>query len=607
MAMTAYSEDFSKYALGASLTTTPSDFLVGGTRRFLVQPGLGGRCAQIDGWGPMTSAIYAGPSDWAYTDVSVTIDMKGSWCMLYARANVRGDGFGWYDNTCNSNVGYPHQAYALLCDGKKTVSLLLVDHEIYSILATGPFVPADAHHFTLRLVCRGASIQAYGDGRAILAAEDRTLASGSVGFGVSYADAKFNGLTVDDGTGLRRRLPAPTPTPAWTAMPTATALATPVAMARFTPYAGNPILHPTLTWEVNTAVRLSCINDGGILRGAYWGGNYASRGGAINIATSVDGFHWVRASDAPALGEGFGGEPSDAERPLLIKVGPGTAYANGGVTEYRLYYTDRSGLALATSPDGLHFKFFGVVIWVGIAGPPDAPQNAGAWNSPGAYFDGKQWLISAQGACHGNCDSLFSSPDGKTGFTYVSTLHSLQQGQGNNSGRSVFVAGSNGQGHQVQDFYASRPIYHNSQEAEVFHALATDDSLRRFIKDPSPILRVGDIVKAGHFDMKNPEGVMPDSVVEFQGKVFLYLSVYDNTFLAHREAVAVFPGSLQDLFTGLPPTPTPTSTTTPTVTVTRSPTLTPSRTRTAICSSTPTITATATPSRTVTPSATAAR
>ena len=105
----------------------------------------------------------------------------------------------------------------------------------------------------------------------------------------------------------------------------------------------------------------------------------------------------------------------------------------------------------------------------------------------------------------------------------------------------------------------------NNQEVKVYHALATDDSLQIFIKDPSPIFRVGDIVKAGHFDMKNPEGVMPDSVVEFQGKVFLYLSVYDNTFLAHREAVAVFPGSLQDLFTGLPPTPTPTSTMPPTV------------------------------------------
>ena len=66
MAMTVYSEDFSRYAVGASLTTTPSDFLVGGTRRFLVEQGLGGRCAKIDGWGPMTSAIYAGPSDWAY-------------------------------------------------------------------------------------------------------------------------------------------------------------------------------------------------------------------------------------------------------------------------------------------------------------------------------------------------------------------------------------------------------------------------------------------------------------------------------------------------------------------------------------------------------------
>jgi hypothetical protein len=318
---------------------------------------------------------------------------------------------------------------------------------------------------------------------------------------------------------------------------------TPIPMAKFTPYASNPILRPTQTWEAGNTARISVIKDGSILRGAYWGGTYSSHpGGYICVATSSNGLSWTRVSSLPVLGGGHGGEANDAERPTLLKVG----------SEYRIYYQigdTPTDIGLATSSDGSVFTAQGVVLAHDIAGP----QWSSGWNSFGIYYDGSKYLITAQG----NHDYLFSSVDGKTGFAYISNLTDLQQPGGNYNGRSFFAPGSGYINGMIQDFYCSNGGVSPAGIDDIYHALATDNTLKHYYLDLRPTVRLGDVTSTATIDEPTPDSLADDCLVEFNGQVFMYFTIADNTAFIHRLGVAVYPHTMSELFGGAAPTPTP--------------------------------------------------
>jgi hypothetical protein len=364
-------------------------------------------------------------------------------------------------------------------------------------------------------------------------------------------------------------------TQTFTVSPTPTPSPTPVFMARFTPYASNPILTPGYTWETGNTSRLSArVDDDDLIKGVYAAGPYSSHPGpALNTFTAADPLNPIRTGVNPVIGSGYGGQADSADRATFYIVGPGWPYTNGGTKEYRVYYQKGSNptdIYLSTSPDFVTWTDQGSVIAAGISGPSNV---TGGWNSVGIYYDGSKFLITAQGACNGACDVLFQSTDGKTGFTYVTTLMDLQQGYSPPySGRSFFAPASGTQNNQIQDFFTMRDSGITlSGVTNIYHALAIN-GLQNEIVAPDPAENLGSVSTTSNVQMANPDGLIGPCLVPWHGKCYLYYTIYDNTNLVHRIGVSTFYGRIDNLFLNNTDTPTPTIS--PTFTTTPTPSMT---------------------------------
>jgi len=505
-----YGPENFNYAISSLINVNGANYTIGGAGAIGVQAGLGGKAATCSN-GAMTGCFYNGAT-YSYTDLSVTAgDFGGVGSYQYIAARVSGG--------INAN-GFPNNGYVASFIGTTGVTLYKYIAGAPTTLSSTTWGPASPAFYQMRLVCNGTSISFYGNGVLRMGPiTDAAYANGAIGFGGSFGFNQISAVIVDDGN-----IFTPTPTPLPTSTPTITP--TPIFMAKFTPYV-TPILAPVATWEMGDVATLSVINDNGTLRGAYWAGGYSSGAGSINIATSTDGYTWTRIGANPILGNGAGGESGNAERPLLLKSG----------SEYRIYYQDVSNnIALATSSDAATWAKYGTVISSGTVGP---------LNSAGAYYNGSTWLISAQY----DHDYLFSSVDGKTGFSLVRGLTDLTQpgAVAGYSGRSFFVPRSGTIGGMIQDFYSSNtPGGINN----LYHALAQDNNLSYFNIDQTSILTYAAVAAAGG-GLATPDGLTNPSLVEFNGKVFMYYSVFSNTISQHKIGLAVYNGNMPQLFQAL--------------------------------------------------------
>jgi hypothetical protein len=149
-------------------------------------------------------------------------------------------------------------------------------------------------------------------------------------------------------------------------------------------YDGNPVLWPSETWEKKTAVVYgSVIRDGSKYKVWYKAGDGGDSGGAA-YAESKDGIHWVKplldvvkveghktnllvkkkepflgSDELPTFFELFGVHKD------LLDPNPSRRYKMGFLSLIRPYKgprpdpfhpTDRRGLGVAGSPDGIHWK-----------------------------------------------------------------------------------------------------------------------------------------------------------------------------------------------------------------------------------------------------------
>lgn len=327
-----------------------------------------------------------------------------------------------------------------------------------------------------------------------------------------------------------------------TAIATPTITPSPVPMARFTPYT-VPILQPTLTWEAGNTARLSVINDGGTLRAAYWAGPYSTHpGGMIGMATSSDGYNWTRASLTPVIGDNFGGETTDAERPTLIKTG----------STYIIYYQDGNGagalsnINYATSSDGITFTKQGTTLGVTAVAQPN-----GGWCCMAAYNTGSSWSLMASGQSAA-VDSTFSSTGGVVALAFMNRADSLNAKPATSAAiRSFIVPQSGTQNGRIENFYSAFSPYN------IYHAAASDNTLTYFHADQTPVVDSYTVTNAANYGEAACNGLTDVSVIEFNGKVFMYFTVFDNTNSIHRLGVATFNGTMSSLFTNTTPTPGP--------------------------------------------------
>lgn len=337
-------------------------------------------------------------------------------------------------------------------------------------------------------------------------------------------------------------------TPTQTHTPTITK--TPIPMNKFTPSVSNPILEATLTWEISGGnARISTVNDGNKIRAAYWGGPYSADGAAIGMATSTDGINFTRLSNDPVIGNGFGGDANSAWRPTLIKRGD---------SDYVIYYHDVDhNVHYATSTDGDTWTAKGWFL------PETVSAKTGGtflgWCCIGAYKQDDHWVITAQ-AIYPDAkdyeDHLFYSFDGlgpQDGSDYSVWVKNLDELAMNASdlgtGRGMFYPYTGTINNMTQNFYASTTSTTDSFPWNIYHALP-DTNKYNYNKDTNAVLLLDDMVAVGGPWQAAPDVLADTSVVEFNGKTFLYVSVADNTNFVHKLGVAIFPGSVNQLFGG---------------------------------------------------------
>lgn len=286
---------------------------------------------------------------------------------------------------------------------------------------------------------------------------------------------------------------------------------------------GNPVIYPTQTWEQTATYEPSVINDNGTLKMIYTSG-WDNAG--IGMAQSTDGITWTKISSGPVVGQGIAGQ-TYASRGDFVKVG----------NEYRIYFADKNpdaNIKLATSTDGVHFT----VQSQNVIGKNDVPGTYG-WANTGTYFDGTNWWMLAE-AYIGHDEwwqiHLFKSTDGGYTFQHVAgPITSLQDSPGGMYGGPRAFK-------KIGDTY--HLWYHagyitSTLPTAVWHATSTD--MINWTPDPQPTVSIAE----SSLGLYSPDQTADTSMIEFNGKTFLFYDADDNSYGMSRIGVATFNGTLE--------------------------------------------------------------
>lgn len=154
-------------------------------------------------------------------------------------------------------------------------------------------------------------------------------------------------------------------------------------------YGSTPVLSKgeSGSWDANSVMFPSVIRDGGF---KMWYAGSGSGPRQIGLATSTDGFTWIKYGSNPVFlaNPGSTWNESRLSNPTVLKVG----------STYMMWYstvlTPLGGIGLATSTDG--------ITWNRYAGNPVISGGSGGWDdtvfAPYVIFDGCWYHMWYSGA-----------------------------------------------------------------------------------------------------------------------------------------------------------------------------------------------------------------
>ena len=309
--------------------------------------------------------------------------------------------------------------------------------------------------------------------------------------------------------------------------------------AVFTPVL-TPVLVPAADFEQNCVLEPNVIMGPDKLYHMTYSCNAFSKGGLLEtvaLATSPDLIHWTRYGDNPIVGNGHGGEDQGASMSFQMHIG----------SEWRIYVKGVSNAAVdyVTSTDGYHYKFGGNAIL-----PSQFKALCGQGqdlDSCGIIREGKDYWAIAE-VMSDTCTVvpgplayvlwLFKSTDGAKSFslaskTPLSTITSsarlkcLYAG-----GRATFRAGG---------AYYTFP--HINLPSSIYLSKSYD--LKHWKTYKLPV--VGPSTDGSLFGLARCNQAADASVIEANGKTYLFYDGTDNFDAAGRIGMAVYPGTEADL------------------------------------------------------------
>lgn len=295
----------------------------------------------------------------------------------------------------------------------------------------------------------------------------------------------------------------------------------------------EPLLIPERPYEGGCVVEPNVIlGPDGLFHMTYSSNAWARNGlsETISLATSKDLIHWKRYGNSPILGDGHGGQPGGLGMSFQLKIGD----------EYRIYYKDpNTSVSYATSKDGYHYQRVGVALWgaalVGYCG--------GGLDSAGLVFDGRSWWAVAE-TMRANCAGvpayrnwLFKSDDGAKTF-YPASSVALDSQSPDPSRPTLVYAGARSLVRIGGRYHA---WLHVDIPSNIFHSVSED--LYNWRTDPRPVIETS----ATLLGLESCNQAADTSILEHNGKTYLFYDGTDNTHGTGRIGMAVFNGTLKDL------------------------------------------------------------
>lgn len=252
-------------------------------------------------------------------------------------------------------------------------------------------------------------------------------------------------------------------------------------------FEASPVLVGTAGWEMqggfSNVYEPSVIQLGASSFIMSYTGGYTSSIPSIGIATSTDGISWTKNGSNPRIGNGNGGEASDAQRSNLVW--------NGG-TNFDLYYSDEAGggniQRVSSTDSGANWGSKTLIL-----SKAGAPTNfAGYANSFCLDEGGTRHMWVEAYRTNGSRFEIFycSSSDGGTTFTgMVGPITAIQRGT---DGSGMYG------GPMVVKRGGTYHIYYHAAltgltPTNLYHAFTdTPGTISSYVQIPNPVFYIGE-------------------------------------------------------------------------------------------------------------------
>jgi hypothetical protein len=318
--------------------------------------------------------------------------------------------------------------------------------------------------------------------------------------------------------------------------------------------ATDPVLAPERDYEQDCVVEPNVLlGPDGLYHMAY-SCNAFSAGGrkeAIGLATSADLLHWTRYGKAPIVGDGQAGVAGAAGMASQLRVGK----------EYRLYFRnhDSGSVDYLTSRDAYHYRYAGTAIPLrapGLSIPadpglPDYCSRPLALDSCGFIQAGGLWWALVEVAALGRVTDSADHCPGRPGYTLwlfrsKDGARSFQPAAGPLDTLTASI------GLPKTDIYAGGRANFTVRGAHYTFphlglpsllALSKSGDLIHWRTYARPVFGFNSRL----LGLKACNQAADASVIQAQGKTYLFYDGTDNDHKAGRIGVAVFPGTEADL------------------------------------------------------------
>ncbi len=250
-------------------------------------------------------------------------------------------------------------------------------------------------------------------------------------------------------------------------------------------YEAAAILEGTEAWEMQggfgNVFEPSVIQKGPTEFIMSYTGGYTTTIPSIGIARSTDGITWTQDAANPRVGNGNGGEASDAQRSCLVWAGGDT---------FHIYYSDDSGggnIQRVTSTDNC--ATFGSKTL--ILDKASAPAPYTGYANSQVMNDGGTWRIWVEAFTGTTFNILYATgADGVTFSTPDGPISALQRGTGMYGGPNVIKVGSvYHMWHHACTGVLGNPL----TPTNIYHAItSTPDVFASYLKIPNPVLYNGE-------------------------------------------------------------------------------------------------------------------